>query len=483
MLNLRELILVLKENDYRSFVKSFKKNKAEKFLLLTQCLRNARLTEEEIIRKLDLNANAYYILKFRVYQKIKEFLSAQLSYSKTDLYVNISLIPNLLYNTSKKEARLVLEQLEEDLLQNDMSYALAIVYSALKKVHAGSPQFFHYSRQYNKNMAYIATIDKAEDLLVNFNKTLGDYFISRNSELLDLLLFIKKEMSATSKLYNSHHLNMYKLILDISLAVTIPEIEQEEDEPIEDMLEAMNNIFTTFPNNPVYQHLDKVYQYFAFEYYHGIGIHKKAASFLETISETLPSFLLYNFCVFPSKILISKLEHYRALKKQHLLFEENKELIKEYDADPENEANFINYFKYLAVSAFYSKKYVDAIDYLNTIVTRLSIRNYIHADIEIKLLLVICNSLIEKYSVAAVSLKSVIRKTSEMEGNEYEHVKILCKLLKMQSYSTMQPFDKMLEMRDAFLHLNKGNYRVLEWIDFSDDLILSLGKPPGAEEW
>jgi len=480
MLNLRELVLKLKEDDFQSFSNGLKEGKAEKHFLLTQLLRDKKLKEEQITERLNLSTNAYYTLKSRLYQKIKEFLSTQLSYSKADLYVNISHIPNLVYNTPKKEAILILARLEEELLKNDMPNALTIVYSALKKIHADSSQFFYYSQQYNKNLAYTATLEKAEELLIDFNKTLGDYYLSRNKQFLDVLSFIKNEMHVISRQYDSHHLKMYKLILDISMAVFFPEMEFPEDDPVEDMLSTMDQVFKSFPNDPVYQHLDKTFHFLSFEYYHSHGIHKKAAGFLETINETLPSFLLYNFCVFPSKILISKLEHYRVLKKQQLLFGENKELEKEYDANPENVVHFVNYSKYLAVSAIYAQEYQEAVSHLNNLVNSVSFRNYFHADIEIKLLLVICNSLVNKYEIADMNLKSVQRKINETEGNQYDNVKYLAKMLQLQTSSSAQSantIDKMLELRNSFLQSNTGNAKVLEWLDLSDDFVRNLGKP------
>jgi tetratricopeptide (TPR) repeat protein len=480
MLNLRELVLKMKEDDFKSFSRGLKESKAEKHLLLTEQLRDERIREEDIIRTLDLSSNGYYTIKSRLYQKIKEFMSAQLSYPKADLYVNISHIPNLIYNTAKNEAILILTKLEKDLLKNDMPQALTIVYSALKKIHADSRQYFHYSQQYNKNLAYTATIEKAEELLVDFNRTLGEYYVSRGEQYLDVLQFIKNEMNAISRQYDSHHLKMYKLILDISLAVTIPGMHSCDEEAVEDMLASMDQIFKSFPNDPVYQHLDKAYHYLAFEYYHGLGIHKKAAVFLEVINETLPSFLLYNFCVLPSKILISKLEHYLVLKKQQLLFGENKELVKEYEANPESVVNFINYSKYLAVSAIYSQEYQEAINHLNHLISQISFRNYIHADIEIKLLLVMCNSMVNRYDIADTTLKSAIRKINETENDQYENAKHLSKLLQMQTSSVAQlpgTLDKMLELRNKFLSLNNGKSRMLEWLNLSDDFIRALGKP------
>jgi len=480
MLNLRELVLKMKEDDFHSFSNGLKESKAEKHFLLTQLLRDKKMKEDAIIQTLDLSTNAYYTLKSRLYQKIKEFLSTQLSYSKADLYVNISHIPNLIYNTPKKEAILILSRLEEDLLKNDMPNALTIVYSALKKIYANSPHFFHYSQQYNKNLAYTATLEKAEELLIDFNKKLGEYYLSGDKQFLDVLVFIKKEMYIISRQYESHHLRMYKLILEISLAVFFPGMEFPDDDPVEDMLAAMDKIFKSFPNDPVYQHLDKIYHFLSFEYYHSMGIHKKSAGFLDTINETLPSFLLCNFCAFPSKILISKLAHYQKLKKQHLLFGENKELEKEYEVTPEDIVHFVNYSKYLAASAIYSQEYQEAVNYLNKLVNVVSLRNYFHADIEIKLLLVICNSLINKYEVADLNLKSVQRKISETEGDQYENVKILSKMLQLQTSSSAQSagtIDRMLELRDHFLNSNTGSSKILEWFDFSDDFIRLLGKP------
>lgn len=387
----------MKENDYNLLSEQLRENKADKFHTLLVHQRETLLTEEEIAQSLQINQNAFYTLKSRLYNRIQEFLASKVEGPKIDLLRNVANIPNLLFNSPRATALAILDKLEKDLIDYDMPYELTDVYNALKKLHIHSPKYYEYTQLYNKHVAYTIALDKAEDLLAKYNKTLGEYYISRDKASLELCGLAKKEIANICRLYKSHHLTVYQNIINISTALFLPLPEAtEDDEPIEDILTATENIFKSYSKDATYQYLYNVFNFLSFEYYHNLKLHKKATQYFDILNDSTASFMLYNFCCFPTKFLISKVERYIAFKEEEKLYKESQQLNTEYEADIMDIPNYINYKKYLAIGAFYSGKYNEAESLLNEILNEVSFKNIAHSEVEIKLFLALCYSMLNK---------------------------------------------------------------------------------------
>jgi hypothetical protein len=228
---------------------------------------------------LQVNISAYYTLKSRLFDKIQDFLTNNMSTPIIDLLRKVANIPTLLYDTHRDTAIAILTKLESELQNYDMPYELSSVYNALKKLHIHSPKYYEYTQAYNRHLAYTIALDKAEDLLNTFMKTLGDYYVSRNKGQIDFLALVKQEMANICNLYDSHHLQIYKSIVDISFALYIPNQEAiRDDEPIEDVLVKMERVFSTYNKDTNYQYLQLVFNFLAFEYYHKLNLPKKEVS-------------------------------------------------------------------------------------------------------------------------------------------------------------------------------------------------------------
>ncbi|UPT67674.1 MAG: hypothetical protein M0D57_03105 [Sphingobacteriales bacterium JAD_PAG50586_3] len=307
MIKLKSIIQQLKEKEAADLIQQFRESKAEKYLTLFSHYRENKLSDEEIQTLLDVNTNAYYTLKSRLFDKIQEFLSNNLDSPVIDLLRKVANIPNLVYNTHRDTAIAILLKLEAELRDYDMPYELSSVYNALKKLSLHSPKYYEYTQAYNRHVAYTLALDKAEDLLANFNKALSEYHASKNKETIELLAMIKEQVGHTARLYESHHLQVYKCIIDISFALFVPNAAAvKDDEPVEDLLAKMEKIFLAYPKDSNYQHLNLAYNFLAFEYYHQLKLYKKEAKYFDVVNENLKSFLLFNHCAYTSRFLSIK---------------------------------------------------------------------------------------------------------------------------------------------------------------------------------
>jgi hypothetical protein len=469
----------LKNEDYVLLLTQLKEKKAEKFLTLAKFLRENELSEEEIMKKLDVNSSAYYTLKSRLYERIGDFLSAGIDGSRTDILKQVATIPELVYNSKKDTAVAVLSKLEKDLISHDMPYELSNVYNALKKLHISSPKYYEYAQLYNRHVAYTIALDKAEDTLAAFIKALGEYYVSRNSSTHEVMKMMKDEMGSLCRLYDSHHLRVYCNILDVLFALYIPFSEAvKNDPPVEDILTSAEKIMAAYPNDSTYRFLNQAIASLRYEYYHQGGQFKKADQYFDQVNGSFPQFLNYTFCAFPSVFLLSKAERYVRNGNAAALYAENNELFKDFTPDVEDIPGYVNYTRYKAASLLYAGKYGEAGSALNNLLNAVVFKNMAHSELEVKLFFVLCCCMQNKYDTAHTVLRSVLRKVRELENkHEYENVNVFGKMLGFQLESGVKDKErKMLEQRDRFLLLNRGRTQMLTYLDLSDVFIKKLAK-------
>ncbi|MEZ5173745.1 MAG: hypothetical protein R2850_09630 [Bacteroidia bacterium] len=190
MIKFKSIVLQLKEEEFNDLCQQFVETKADKYLRLLKLYRENKYNDEEIQGMLDVNTSAYYTLKSRLFDKIQDFLTNNMSTPIIDLLRKVANIPTLIYDTHRDTAIAILSKLESELQNYDMPYELSSVYSALKKLHLHSPKYYEYTQLYNRHLAYTIALDKAEDLLNTFMKTVGDYFARRNKAQVEYLSLI-----------------------------------------------------------------------------------------------------------------------------------------------------------------------------------------------------------------------------------------------------------------------------------------------------
>ena len=219
MIKLKKIISQLDEKVYENLENQFSKTKADNFLYLSQSYRKGNVDDEEIIKHLDLSSNSFYVLKSRLYTKVKKHLSDDINVSKQDVLANFQHIHDVCYNQPREIAQAFLEKLETDLLCFDMHSELLVVYSALKKVNLQSENYFHYSQLYNKHVAFWLSLEKSEAILGNFNQILAEYEFSKSKVTFDKLLFLRLEILNHLTLNPSRQIEIIKNIIDIELFI------------------------------------------------------------------------------------------------------------------------------------------------------------------------------------------------------------------------------------------------------------------------
>lgn len=433
MAKLKNIIKQLSSSDYQSIYDSLIESNAEKSAYLLKFMREKQLSDNKIMEALDVNTNAYYTLRSRLNQKIEEYLLQQMENPRTDLLKKVANISDIVFTKKRAIAIATLKKLEKELLDYDLSNELIIIYKSLKKLHINTPEHFHYSQLYNKNIAYMLAIDKAEDLLAEYFKKFGKYTLSGNEiERLELTL-LHREMQNVCKLYQSHRLYIYQSCMSIfhRLFVDRSESEDQEAEPIEDILNNVQKIFDDYYLDAIYYNLKLVFEFLKLEYYTYYKVYRKAEKYYEEVND-YTSVLLSNYSLYtyPPQFLLTKLDRAIRVGTEAQLYEDNKELFEDFDSDPNDIPKYITYISYRALSCYYAERFDEASRWLNKLLNELSLKRYPQAQLEIKLLLTLQYCLMNDYDLFNQSINSIQRQIRIMGKENYDHVLLFTKILK-----------------------------------------------------
>ena len=267
-------------------------------------------TDKEIKLELGLSGNTYSALKSRLNKRVQDFLIRSIDGPNTDVLKKVLSIDELMFTGNRSIALTTLKRLESELLSHDLSYELTIVYKHLKKLHVNTPEYFHYSKQYNTHVAYRLALDKAEDILAQYFKAYSYYFVmgDQNREVELKALF--EEMVNVCSLYSSHRMSVYQSVVEAfhSLFVEEEAAEAYDLRPVEDILQEAESVLSNYESDNIYRHLQLLVRYVKFEYYLKFGIKRKAKALMSELDGSIIHLLQhYDNYTFPSKILDSKL--------------------------------------------------------------------------------------------------------------------------------------------------------------------------------
>jgi hypothetical protein len=451
MLKLKKIIGQLKEEEASSIENELTNNKAQNFLFLFNAYKNDTFSDKEIMEKLGTNTNAFYVLKSRLHEKIQQHLTGNKEIDKQEILRQLSNINQLCFDTPRETAVAILLKLEKDLKAYDLPADLTVVYSTLKKLHLNSPKYYHYSQLYNKHIAYAMVLEKAEDLLGNFARTLSHYYFSRSQDQKEILLMIKKEIDNIFALNNAHRIEFIKNLITIQTFLFC-NIEYDEERPMEDLLENCEKIIAKFPNDNYYLYYSKVIEFLWFEYYKKIDQMKKAVPYFDHLNDDTRKWLLYSNCCQAYRFLISKIEIYSRTGLTKKLDEENMESEFMYDKDDLH--TDIIFKLYIAVSKFYAGKEKESIATLNEVLNQLNTKDSIHMEMELKCTLAYFYYSQKEFEMAGNLLRSMYRKINALaEEDLYENVldfsKMLNQLMNENDGAKVRKTMKMFEFNNS----------------------------------
>lgn len=440
MIRLKNIIQQLHQDQFELFKSTLKSGHSNNNLVVVEAYRQNLLSDDEIRKKIKASENSYSVIKTRLYDKIQKFLVE--SESGNDLTQGQSdEINRIIFQSPIEKTNAILEQMETEYIKTDSPKDLINVYSALKKVNFYSDKYYKYSQQYNKQVANLLALEKAEETLFQFNRTLSTYFFTDDSEQFDLLKLLIKEIRSINLLNKSPRIRLIFNIIVIQ-AELFAEIEHKE-ESIEDLLLECNSMSEIFEKDPRMNWFIPVMSFLHFEYYNEIGQMKKAIEYYKHVNENFKYWLLHNNYCFAYKYLISKIE-LMANKKidvedfaDGILFD-NKDIFTKV---------IVTYYNGALAYLAQNKKL--AVTVLNDLLNEISFTNYFYIETEIKFTLTKLYIDLNDLEMAENTLKGVNRKLLGLKTEKFKNVKEAIRLFNLvigglDSSSRKQKFSEIL---------------------------------------
>jgi hypothetical protein len=436
MAKLKNIIKQLSEKDFKAIHDSLIESNAEKSAYLLKSLRERQLSDNKIMSELEVNANAYYTLRSRLNLKIEEYLMGQLESPRTDVLRKVANITEVLFTKKKAISVATLKKLEKELLDYDLANELTIIYKSLKKLNINSPDYFQYSQLYNRHVAYMLAVDKAEDLLADYFKKYGDYMLNGGEvERLGLGLLMK-EMQNVAKLYESHRLYVYQSCMYIfhRLFVEVDDNMNQEGESIEDIFDKVQKIFESYHLDSIYYHINLVFEFLKLEYYNHYKVYRQAEKYYEEVNDACANLMVnYSTYTFPAQFLLSKLDRHLRTNTEAELYAENESIFIDYEIDTLDVPKHIVYTVYRALSSYYVGKFDEAARLINGLLNDVSLKKYPYAQLEIKSLLALQYTLMRDVELFNQLSNSIQRQIRLFGKDSCENIQLFLKILKIST--------------------------------------------------
>jgi hypothetical protein len=474
---LKNIIKQLSAEDYSSIYDSLMESNAEKSAYLLKFMREKQLSDTKIMEELGVNTNAYYTLRSRLNQKIEEHLLQEMESPRATLLKKVATVNEILFTKKTAIAIVTLKKLEEELLDYDLSNELTVVYKTLKKLHINSQDHFNYSQLYNRHVAYMLAIDKAEDLVAGYFKKYGNYLITNDENEKLGLTMLKREVENVSNLYQSHRLYVYQSCINIFHRIHVePNVVNEFEEPIEDILQKVENIFEQYQLDSIYYHLKLVFEYLKLEYYTFTSNIRKADKYYDEIVEMIPTLLTnYNLYTFSPQILLTNLKRNIRQGTEANLYEENKLIFEEFEVDKNNIPQYIIYTCYRALACYYVDKYDEAARWVNNLLNDLGLKKLPFTQMEIKIFLALQYCLMKDFDLFNQLISSIQRQIRLMGKVDCTHVIVFTKLLKtsLNDIKKSKPA-KIREHIQKLLTVMPEYFSPLKFLKYDEDFVSRL---------
>ncbi len=479
MAKLKYIVKQLSQEEYDAIYQSLLGTSAEKSATLLKLMREKHLSDTRIMEELEVNSNAYYTLRSRLNQKIEEYLLQQMENPRADILKKVANINEIIFTKKKAIAIATLKKLEKELLDYDLSNELTVVYKLLKKYHIHAADYFNYSQNYNKHVAYTLAVDKAEDLLADYFKKYGNYILTGISERSDMELeLLNREINNVCSLYESHRLFVYKSLINIfhRLFVNKDEKLEMELEPIEDIIDRVEKVIISYQLDSLYFHLQTVFEFLKLEYYNHYKVYRKAEEYYGSVNESISVLITnYSLYTFPTQFLISKILRHRRMQTEDKMYLEDDDLFKDFESDVNDIPNHLVYVSYRALSCFYAGKFVTAAHWLNQLLNEVSFKRYPYAQLEIKIFLAIIYCLTGEVDLFQQLMNSVQRQIRLIGKKNCEHLYLITKILKISvSNSQKQKSLKIKSLVEKVTQYKFIPFTPTLLINFDDKMISKL---------
>jgi hypothetical protein len=480
MENLNKTIKKLTDEEYKNLLEAVTANKKNKPYQVMELARTKELNDSQMMEILEVNSSAYYTLKSRLIDKIASFLSQK---PINALKEKVAHVGPSMFDENKFITINFLKDLEKQLIEYDLSNELVIVYKALARLNIYNPEEYEYYEQlYQKHTAYYLSVEKAEDLLYVFIRDLGIYKLTRLPEDMAKVKIARKELFNICELYESHRLfvlyNIIGIYYQCSFTHKLSSLKAKEIE-IENILLEINKTFEKYDLDSFYHNTKAIVDFLYVQFYYHTDNSNRAEPFYKRAREALP--ILSNKHIFTFHLiqfLNAKLEKHlingnvEELTDVNYLFDSNFEI-------DENETYHNIYFNlFIAHTKFYNGNYSEAAKVINDLRNKVSMRHYVHTDVECKLFQALQYCLMGEDEMCKQLFSSISRQLGNTE-DKYENVELFIKIIKaaLKPAESRKKIKRIEELYSQYCKINAGELQILRYVKLDEKLLKRMANP------
>ncbi|MBK5279802.1 MAG: hypothetical protein JJE09_13165 [Bacteroidia bacterium] len=194
----------------------------------------------------------------------------------------------------------------------------------------------------------------------------------------------------------------------------------------------MQKIFETYALDPVYYHLNLVFEFLKLEYYNHYKVYRQAEKYFEEVNDAAANLLTnYNSFTFSAQFLLSKLSRYLRHGTEKELYLENESMFIDFEADLLDVPRHTVYVSYRALSCYYVDKYSEAAKWFNQLLNDVSLKKYPLAQMEIKAMLALQYCMLHDFELFNQLSNSIQRQIRMLETENCENILVFLKILKI----------------------------------------------------
>jgi hypothetical protein len=270
-----------------------------------------------------------------------------------------------------------------------------------------------------------------------------------------------KEIQNVARIYESHRLYVYQscMLVFHRLFVEPDDNMHLDGESIEDIFKHVEKIFETYNLDPLYYHLNLIFEYLKLEYYNHYGVIHQVEKSFEEVNDAASNLLInYPTYTFAGRFLITKLERHLRLKTEGDIYDESESLFEDFEQDILDVPRHTIYTIYCALGCYYVGKYEEAAKLINNLLNDVSLKRFPFVHMEVKTLLALQYCMLRDFDLFNQLSSSIQRQIRLFGKDDCENILYFLKILKIATSEAKREKPKKIMQLIPKFRAVKVNY-------------------------
>jgi len=207
---------------------------------------------------------------------------------------------------------------------------------------------------------------------------------------------------------------------------------QADGESIEDVFAQVQKIFDTYHLDPLYYHMDLVFEFLKVEYYNHYKVYRQLEKHFEEVNDAVANLIVnYSSYTFPARFLLTKLERHLRLGTEKEIVTENESLFADIEPDLLDVPHHTVCTIYRALGFYYASRFEEAAKILNGLLNDVSLKKHPFVQMEVKAILALQYCMLRDFELFNQFSSSVQRQIRMFGKDDCKNVILFLKILKI----------------------------------------------------